>query len=55
MLPEQIVVSLPADTLAAALIVKFILSLMAVHIPDGSSVVNINETEPASISFAEGV
>jgi len=54
-LPEQIVALLPAFTIAAALIVKIITSLTAVHVPTGSFVVIVRVTDPEVISAADGV
>ena len=47
--------SAPALTVAAGLIVKTISSFRAPHGPLGSFVVNVNVTEPAAISAADGV
>ena len=55
MLPAQIASSVPAFTVAAALIVSIMKSLTAVHEPAGSSVVNVSVTVPADMSAAEGV
>ena len=52
---EQIVASLPALTTETGFMVNSNVSIACVHIPDGSFVVRINETEPAIISFADGV
>ena len=54
-LPEQIVASTPALTVAIELIVKTIASLTAEQGPTGSLVVMVRVTERAAISAADGV
>jgi hypothetical protein len=54
-LPAQIVPSKPAFAVAALLMVRTIASDTALHDPAGSLVVNVNVTEPAVISAADGV
>jgi uncharacterized protein with FMN-binding domain len=51
----QIVASLPAFAVAVGLIVNIIESLTKPQGPSGSLVVNVRVTEPALISFADGV
>ena len=53
--PEQIVVLLPALTVAAAFIVNTITSLTALQVPTGSLVVNVSVTVVAVMSAADGV
>ena len=55
MLPEQIVASTPALTVAAGLIVSIIASFTAGQMPAGSFVVNVNVTAPKVMSAADGV
>ena len=55
MLPEQIVASTPALTVAMGFMVKTIASLTAEQGPAGSLVVMVNVTERADISAADGV
>ena len=50
--PEQIVISVPAFTVAAGLIVTVIASLTALHGPLGSFVVSVRITLPADLSAA---
>jgi uncharacterized protein with FMN-binding domain len=54
-LPEQMMVSDPAATVAAGLIVNIIVSLTAEQGPEGSFDVMIKVTDPAEMSLAEGV
>ena len=54
-LPEQIVASTPALTVAIGFMVKTIASLTAEQGPAGSLVVMVNVTERAEISAADGV
>ncbi|MDQ3051523.1 MAG: hypothetical protein M3Q95_11600 [Bacteroidota bacterium] len=55
MLPEQIVASKPALTVAVGLILNTIASLTALQVPTGSLVVNVSVTVVAVISAGEGV
>ena len=55
MLPEQIVASTPALTVAIGFMVKTIASLTDGHGPAGSLVVMVNVTVPAVMSAADGV
>ena len=54
-LPEHIVASIPALTVAVGFIVSTIASLTAEQGPTGLSVVIVNVTVPAVMSAAEGV
>ena len=54
-LPEQIVKSIPALTVAEGGIVRIIASLTAVQTPTGSSVVIVKVTTPAVMSAADAV
>ena len=53
--PSQVASSDPAETTAAALMVKVMASVAAIQDPAGSSVVMVSTTLPAVISAAEGV
>ena len=55
MLPEQMVASTPALTIATGFIVKTKASLTEGQTPAGSSVVSVKVAVPAATSSAEGV
>ena len=55
LVPEQIVASVPALTVAAALMESIIASFTAGQMPAGSFVVSKSVTLPAVMSEAEGV
>ncbi len=53
--PSHIVASIPAEAVAAVLMVSVIRSLTALQGPEGSSLNIVSTTEPALISAEEGV